>query len=71
MDDALSLARAEDQYLDYETALELIHYLQHETSYLPWTSAFQGFSYIYKRLAGHDGNRHEIEVIILSLSLLT
>lgn len=65
MDDALSLARAEHEYLKYETALELIHYLQKETGYLPWTSAFQGLSYIYKRLCGNDGNRHEIEVILL------
>ncbi|XP_069962085.1 membrane alanyl aminopeptidase-like [Bactrocera oleae] len=48
VDDLLNLARAD--ILKYDKALEVLEYLESETNYLPWTSAFNGFSYINIRL---------------------
>lgn len=44
MSDALNLARA--GLLDYETALDLTKYLEHENEYLPWESALTAIMYI-------------------------
>uniref|UniRef100_A0A0K8WLP7 Aminopeptidase n=3 Tax=Bactrocera latifrons TaxID=174628 RepID=A0A0K8WLP7_BACLA len=48
VDDLLNLARAD--IVQYDKALEVLEYLESETNYLPWTSAFNGFSYITIRL---------------------
>lgn len=48
VDDLLNFARAD--ILKYDKALEVLEYLESETNYLPWTSAFNGFSYINIRL---------------------
>lgn len=37
VDDALNLAA--DEYLDYETAFGVLHYLERETDYIPWRAA--------------------------------
>ena len=44
IDDALNLVEAGQ--LDYETALNLTRYLEHETDYIPWESALTGMEYI-------------------------
>lgn len=44
MDDSLNLAEAGQ--LDYETALNLTRYLEHETDYVPWDSALSSLGYI-------------------------
>lgn len=44
MSDALNLARA--GLLNYETALDLTKYLEHENEYLPWESALTAIMHI-------------------------
>ncbi|XP_053945437.1 membrane alanyl aminopeptidase-like [Anastrepha ludens] len=51
VDDLLNLARA--NVLEYDVALNVLEYLESEINYLPWTSAFNGFSFINTRL-GND-----------------
>ncbi|XP_004523070.1 membrane alanyl aminopeptidase [Ceratitis capitata] len=51
VDDLLNFARA--GILSYEKALEVLEYLESETNYLPWSSAFTGYTYINIRL-GND-----------------
>nr|CAD7453868.1 unnamed protein product [Timema tahoe] len=53
LDDALNLARAGQ--LSYETALSLSQYLTREEDYIPWYSAFTGFSFISRLLANSNG----------------
>lgn len=48
VDDLFNFARA--GVMDYDLALDIIHYLETETNYLPWYSAFTGFSYLNIRL---------------------
>ncbi|KAM7359496.1 uncharacterized protein ACRADG_013108 [Cochliomyia hominivorax] len=48
VDDLLNLARAGE--IDYSLAFDVLEYLETETNYLPWTSAFNGFSYVTIRL---------------------
>ncbi|XP_036342052.1 membrane alanyl aminopeptidase-like [Rhagoletis pomonella] len=48
VDDLLNLARA--HIIEYELALNVLEYLESETNYLPWTAAFNAFSYIGIRL---------------------
>ncbi|XP_046399039.1 aminopeptidase N-like [Ischnura elegans] len=49
-DDALNLARSGE--LHYNTALDLISYLDKETDLIPWLAAYQGLGYLEARLAG-------------------
>uniref|UniRef100_A0A0A1XS95 Aminopeptidase n=1 Tax=Zeugodacus cucurbitae TaxID=28588 RepID=A0A0A1XS95_ZEUCU len=60
VDDLLNIARS--GILSYDKALEVLEYLESETNYLPWTSAFNGFSYINIRL-GSD-NKQFAEYIL-------
>ncbi|KAH8358872.1 hypothetical protein KR093_002952 [Drosophila rubida] len=48
VDDLLNLARA--GLLEYSLALEVLEYLETETNYIPWTSAFNGFNFLAIRL---------------------
>ncbi|XP_037728262.1 membrane alanyl aminopeptidase-like [Drosophila subpulchrella] len=51
VDDLFNLARA--GHITYNLTLDVIEYLETETNYIPWTSAFNGFSYLTIRL-GND-----------------
>lgn len=51
VDDLLNLGRA--GYQDYETVLDGITYLKRETSYLAFTAALNGLSYLDKRFSGY------------------
>ncbi|XP_016982032.2 membrane alanyl aminopeptidase [Drosophila rhopaloa] len=51
VDDLFNLARAGN--ITYNLTLDVIEYLETETNYIPWTSAFNGFSYLTIRL-GND-----------------
>ncbi|XP_017058608.1 membrane alanyl aminopeptidase [Drosophila ficusphila] len=51
VDDLFNLARAGQ--ITYNLTLDVIEYLETETNYIPWTSAFNGFSYLTIRL-GND-----------------
>lgn len=56
LDDSLNLARA--GLLDYTLALAQTQYLSTEFDYIPWSSAFSGFSYLesmLKRSPGYGG----------------
>lgn len=44
IDDSLNLARA--GYLDYNTALHVTRYLEHETDYVPWKAAINALNFI-------------------------
>lgn len=44
IDDVLNLARAGQT--SYDTALTVASYLEHDTSYYPWYSAFNAFTYL-------------------------
>ncbi|XP_061386748.1 membrane alanyl aminopeptidase [Musca vetustissima] len=48
VDDLFNLARA--SVIDYDLALDILAYLKTETNYLPWTAAFNGYSYLAIRL---------------------
>lgn len=48
VDDLLNLARAGE--IEYSLAMDVLEYLGTEIDYLPWTSAFNGLSYIAIRL---------------------
>lgn len=48
VDDLLNLARA--GYISYDLTLAVLEYLETETNYIPWTSAFNGFNYLSIRL---------------------
>lgn len=49
VDDALNLARAGQ--LSYNTALDIVSYLENEVEYYPWYSAFNAFSTLHKRIS--------------------
>ncbi|KAH8270919.1 hypothetical protein KR018_003012 [Drosophila ironensis] len=51
VDDLFNLARA--GLISYNLALNVIEYLETETNYIPWTAAFNGFSFLTIRL-GND-----------------
>ncbi|XP_017103497.2 membrane alanyl aminopeptidase-like [Drosophila bipectinata] len=51
VDDLFNLARA--GLISYSLTLDVIEYLETETHYIPWTSAFNGFSFLAIRL-GND-----------------
>lgn len=51
VDDLLNLARAGD--IHYNLTLSVLEYLESETNYIPWTSAFNGFNWLAIRL-GRD-----------------
>lgn len=48
VDDALNLARAGQ--LDYSTALNIVSYLENETSYYPWYSALSALTVLNRRI---------------------
>lgn len=48
VDDLLNLARAGE--IHYNLTLSVLEYLETETNYLPWTSAFNGFNWLTIRL---------------------
>ena len=50
VDDVLNLARG--GLLDYQMAFDILDYLPSETNYIPWLSAFNGLSYLSRRMAG-------------------
>ncbi|EFX62776.1 hypothetical protein DAPPUDRAFT_67706, partial [Daphnia pulex] len=41
--------------LDYETALNLARYLEHETDYVPWNAALTGMNYISSMMSRTSG----------------
>lgn len=53
MDDALNLAEAGQ--LDYDTALNLTRYLEHETDYVPWNAALSSLGYISSMMSRSSG----------------
>ena len=53
IDDALNLVEAGQ--LDYETALNLTRYLEHETDYIPWESVLTGMEYISSMMTRASG----------------
>jgi aminopeptidase N len=61
MNDALALARA--KYVSYPVALDTTNYLEFETEYLPWATAFSSLAYISDRLNIDEGSRNFFEVI--------
>ncbi|XP_043068005.1 membrane alanyl aminopeptidase-like [Drosophila bipectinata] len=54
VDDLFNLARA--GLLPYNITLNIIEYLETETHYIPWTSAFNGFSFLTIRLGNDTAN---------------
>ncbi|XP_046806348.1 membrane alanyl aminopeptidase-like [Lucilia cuprina] len=48
VDDLLNLARSGE--MEYSLAFDVLSYLETETNYLPWTSAFNSFNYLNIRL---------------------
>lgn len=52
VDDALNLARAGQ--LDYATALNIVSYLENETEYYPWYSAFSALTILHRRIASNE-----------------
>jgi len=62
MNDALALARA--KYVSYPIALDTTNYLNFETEYLPWATAFSSLSYINDRLNSEEGSKILFEVIL-------
>lgn len=52
VDDALNLARAGQ--LSYSTALNIVSYLENETEYYPWYSAFTAFTYLNRLIGSHQ-----------------
>lgn len=49
IDDAMNLALT--GRLDYRTALDVISYLKHETSYVPWKAGLSALGYIDSMLS--------------------
>jgi hypothetical protein len=60
MNDALALARA--KYVSYPVALDTTNYLEFETEYLPWATAFSSLAFISDRLNIDEGSRNFFEV---------
>lgn len=48
VDDSLNFARA--GIINYERGLDNIQYLEKETDYYPWYSAFNAFAYLKRRI---------------------
>lgn len=48
VDDALNLARA--SRLDYNIALDVTAFLANDSSYFPWYSAFNAFTFLRRRI---------------------
>ncbi|XP_054001864.1 putative aminopeptidase-2 [Hylaeus anthracinus] len=65
VDDLLNLARA--GLVDYKVALDGVEYIEQETNYLPFKSAFTAFSYIDQRFSGHDTYHKEFKRFVLKL----
>ncbi|XP_059490156.1 uncharacterized protein LOC132205229 [Neocloeon triangulifer] len=59
MDDALALARTNN--VSYTIALDTTNYLDFETEYLPWATAFEALSYVIDRLNSEDDPRNQFE----------
>ncbi|XP_017772729.1 PREDICTED: uncharacterized protein LOC108559870 [Nicrophorus vespilloides] len=51
VDDVLNLARGD--YTKYNDSLNFIGYMKEETSYYPWYTAFNSFSFLRKRFSGN------------------
>ncbi|XP_017020701.1 membrane alanyl aminopeptidase [Drosophila kikkawai] len=54
VDDLFNLARAGQ--ISYNLTLQVIEYLETETNYIPWTSAFNGFNFLTIRLGNDTAN---------------
>uniref|UniRef100_A0A336LYD8 Aminopeptidase N n=1 Tax=Culicoides sonorensis TaxID=179676 RepID=A0A336LYD8_CULSO len=52
VDDVLNLARGE--YVNYEICFRILEYLEHETDFLPWSSANNGLGYINRLMTGSE-----------------
>lgn len=57
VDDALNLARG--GLLSYAFAFDVLDYLDHETSYIPWLAAFNGLSYLSRRAVNSKSEKFE------------
>lgn len=53
MDDAFNLAEA--GILDYDIAMDLTDYLEHERDYLPWQAALSSLGYISSQMSRTSG----------------
>ncbi|XP_065336916.1 aminopeptidase Ey-like [Cloeon dipterum] len=62
IDDSLALARA--NHLAYSTALDTTNYLDSETEYLPWASAFDALAYINDRLNSEAEPKNQFETYL-------
>lgn len=52
MDDVFNLARAGE--ISYIRALDIVSYLENETEYYPWYSAFTAFTFLRRRIGQDD-----------------
>lgn len=65
IDDALNLARV--GYLKYDFVMNIVDYLSQEKHYIPWLSAFNGLSYLARRIGyGQDYERFKVNSILFS-----
>ncbi|KZC13131.1 Aminopeptidase N, partial [Dufourea novaeangliae] len=65
IDDLLNLARS--GLLDYEIALDGLQYIKRERNYLPFKSAFSGFTYLDRRFSGHNKFYTQFKTFVLDL----
>lgn len=64
VDDLFNLAQAEE--VNYNLVFEVTDFLTHETNYIPWLSAFNGLSYLSRRIANNDdSSRFETHILYL------
>jgi aminopeptidase N len=52
VDDLFNFARA--GVVEYGTALDILSYIKTEKSYVPWLAAFNGLTYITRRIVGEE-----------------
>lgn len=52
VDDLFNLAQSGE--ISYNLVLDVTDYLVHETNYIPWLSAFNGLSFLSRRIADND-----------------
>lgn len=65
VDDLMNLARA--GLLEYKTTLDGLKYLEQETNYLPFKSAFASLTYLDRCFSGHQQYYEEFKEFVLSL----